>query len=531
VSATPAPKRKLGGAVAVGAGILLSRIAGLVRERAIAYYMGNSEATGVFKAALRIPNFLQNMLGEGVLSASFIPVYARMLAEGKTDDAHRVARAVGTLLVLVASVCTLLGVLAAPLMVDLVAPGYHGATREHTVEMVRILFPGIALLVMSAWCLGVLNSHHKFFLSYVSPVVWNVAMIATLVVAGRRFAGGDGYDIAIWLSYGAVAGSALQVLVQLPEVARLLRSLRPSLEVKHPGVRSTLRAFGPIAIGRGSVQLSSYIDQALASVLGADMVSAIGFASVIALLPVSLFGMAVSAAELPAMSGALGDAEAVAAQLRERLRVSLRRVVFLVVPSAIAFVAIGGAIVALLFQTGHFRASDTITVWLILSGSAIGLSAGTQGRLLNSAFYALGDTRSPLYAALVRVAITFATGWALVLPVRDAFGYSEAWGAFGLTASAGVAAWVEFLLLRRWLAQRIGSVPIPTKLGLGCLAAAALGGAIAAGASWILTEQLHVRAVLAALVAIPLFGAIYLGVTTAVRVPESAAFVRRIARR
>ena len=524
-------KKRRGGAIAVGAGIFLSRIAGLARERALAYYMGNSPAAGAFRAALRIPNFLQNLLGEGVLSASFIPVYAKLLAQGRHDEAHKVARAVGTLLALVASVFALVGVLASPALVELVAPGFEGETRELTVTLVQILFPGVALLVMSAWCLGVLNSHRKFFLSYVSPVVWNAAMIAAVIVAGRRFAGGDGSDIAIWLAYGAVIGSGMQFLVQLPTVTALLRSLRPSLDVKDEGVRATLRAFGPVVLGRGSVQLSSYLDQLLASYLGASIVAAIGYASILALLPVSLFGMAVSAAELPEMSGALGNQAEVAAQLRARLKSALRRVVFLVVPSAVAFVAIGGSIIALLFQTGRFSAGDTEIVWLILAGSAVGLSAGTQGRLLGSAFYALGDPKPPLHAALVRVAITFVAGWALVLPLRDTFGYDVEWGAFGLTASAGVAAWVEFLLLKRWLAQRIESVPVPAKLGLGCLAAAVLAGAIAAGASWLLTEHVHVRAVLAALVAVPLFGGVYLGATAAAGVPESAAFVRRALRR
>jgi putative peptidoglycan lipid II flippase len=531
VTEAPPPRRKLSGAVAVGAGIFLSRVSGLVRERAFAYYMGNSAATGAFKSALRIPNFLQNLFGEGVLSASFIPVYSRLMAEGRTDDARRVARAVGTLLLLVASTCALIGVLGARLLVDVIAPGFEGPIREHTIQMVQILFPGVALLVMSAWCLGVLNSHRKFFLSYVSPVLWNVALIATAVLAGRRFAGGDGSSDAIWLSYGAVIGSALQFLVQLPEVTRLLRSLRPSFEVNDPGVRATLRAFGPVAIGRGSVQLSSYIDQALSSFLGGTMVSSMAYAQVLALLPVGLFGMSVSAAELPEMSSALGSADAIAAQLRDRLRGALRRVVFLVVPSAVAFVAIGGPIVAIVFQTGHFKESDTRDVWIILSGSAIGLSAGTQGRLLSSAFYALGDTRSPLYAALVRVAITFATGWALVFPLRDVFGYADVWGAFGLTASGGVAAWIEFALLRRWLARKIGDVPIPARLGLGCLAAAACAGAIAAGAFWVLTREIYMRGVLAALIVVPIYGVVYLGVMLAARVPEANAFVRRAARR
>jgi putative peptidoglycan lipid II flippase len=524
----PRPRR-LGGALAVGVGIFLSRIAGLVRERAIAHYLGISAAAGALRAALRIPNLLQNLLGEGVLSASFIPVYARLLAEGRHEDASRVARAVGTLLALVASLAALAGVIAADVLVDLLAPGFHGESRELTITLVRILFPGVALLVMSAWCLGVLNSHRRFLLSYVSPVLWNAALIATAIVAGRRLAGHDG-DIATWLAWGAVIGSAAQFLIQLPTVIVLLRGLRPSLAVRDEGVQRTLRAFVPVLLGRGSVQLSGYIDQVLASFLGEAIVAAMFNAQTLYLLPVSLFGMAVSAAELPEMSSATGDERARADHLQKRLASALRRVVFLVVPSAIAFIAIGGPIVALLFQTGRFGARDTEVVWIILAGSAIGLSAGTQGRLLGSAFYALGDPRPPLHAALVRVAITGVLGWAFALPVRAWLGYSAAWGAFGLTASAGFAAWIEFVLLERWLSRRIGKVPIPTRLGLGALAAAGFAGAAGFGAAHLATE-FAAESWATALVAIPVFGAIYLGIMAFARVPETSALTRRFSRR
>jgi putative peptidoglycan lipid II flippase len=357
------------------------------------------------------------------------------MAEGREEDARRVARTVATLLALVASLITLVGVLAADVLVDLIVPGWQGDKRELTVTLVRILFPGVALLVLSAWCLGVLNSHRRFFLSYVSPVLWNTAIIAAAVVGGRRLAG-DVDDIAVWVAWGAVIGSAAQLGVQLPLTIKLLRGFRPSLDRKHEGVKQTLRAFGPVFLGRGSVQISAYIDQVLASFLGNAIVSAIAKAQMLYLLPVSLFGMAISAAELPEMSSATGDDRARAEHLQNRLKSSLRRVVFLVVPSAVAFIAIGGFIVALLFETGRFTARDAEIVWIILAGSALGLAASTQGRLLSSAFYALGDTKRPLYAALVRVALTAAGGWAFALPLREALGYSAIWGAFALTRSA-----------------------------------------------------------------------------------------------
>jgi len=523
------PTRTRSGTLAVGAGIVLSRVAGLVRERAIAHYLGISVAADAFRAALRVPNLLQNLLGEGVLSASFIPVYARLLAEGRTVEASRVARSIGTLIALTASVLALLGVLAAQPIVLALAPGFDPATRGLTVRLVQILFPGVALLVLAAWCLGVLNSHRRFFLSYASPVLWNTALIAAVVVAGRRFAGDD-FTVATWLAWGAVLGSLAQFLVQLPSVWKLLGSLQPSFALNDPGVRTTLHAFGPVLLGRGSVQLSGYVDQILASYLGAGVVAALANAQTLYLLPVSLFGMAVSAAELPEMSGVLGDAEARATQLRTRLASALRRVVFLVVPSAAAFVTIGDSIVQLLFQSGRFGREATNTVWLLLAGSAIGLSAGTQGRLLASAFYALGDPKAPLRASLLRVTLTALAGWAIALPLREHFGYEARWGAFGLTASAGVAAWLEFEVLRRTLRARLGHVPIPTQLGFGALAIALLAGGAAHLAAHAATAN-GAPSWLAALVALAVFGVLYMGSMLGFRVPEAQALVSRVVRR
>jgi putative peptidoglycan lipid II flippase len=522
----PVPRHRLGGALAVGIGIFLSRVAGLVRSRAIGYYLGQGAVTDAFNAAMRIPNLLQNLLGEGVLSASLIPVYARLNAEGRHEEASRVARAVGTMLALVASIITLAGVLAAPTLVDLLVPGYAPSTRALTIVLVRILFPGAALLVMSAWCLGVLNSHRKFFLSYVSPVLWNAAIISTTVAAGRRLAGYDD-DIAAWMAWGALIGSAAQFLVQLPTVIALLRRITPSFAVRQPGVQTTLRAFGPVLLGRGSVQLSAFIDGLLVSYLGAGFYTAMMNAQILYMLPISLFGMAVSAAELPEMSSALGDDAARAEHLQKRLRPALRQVVFLVVPSAAAFVAIGGPIVALLFQTGRFGSTDTHVVWMMLAGSALGLSAGTQGRLLGSAFYALGDPKPPLRAAVVRVAITGTLGYAFALPVRQWAGYSSEWGAFGLTASAGFAAWIEFLLLERWLSARIGKVEIPVRLGFGALIAAAVAGAAGYGAA-VAMHAITARTIWSSLAAVFAFGVVYLSIMTIARVPEARGLARRV---
>src|SRR5215510_15891460 len=195
------PHMKTPGAVLVAAGILLSRLVGLVRLRVFAHYFGlQSDAADAFNAAFRIPNFLQNLFGEGALSASFIPIYASLLGRGRQAEADQVAGTVGAILALVVAVLVLAGLVATPLLIGVLAPGFVGEKRALTIQIVRILFPGAGLLVLSAWCLGVLNSHYKFLLSYTAPVLWNVAMIATIVLYGQK----DLPHLALILAWGSI---------------------------------------------------------------------------------------------------------------------------------------------------------------------------------------------------------------------------------------------------------------------------------------------------------------------------------------
>ena len=460
-------------ALAVSAGILLSRLIGLVRDRVFAYYFGNSDAADAFRAAFRIPNFLQNLFGEGVLSASFIPVYARLRAEQRHEEATRLAESIFAILFLITSLLTLTGVLATPWLIDAIAPGFHGDKRQLTIHLVQILFPGAALLVISAWCLGILNSHRKFFLSYSAPVIWNVAIITSLLWKGGVVSEAR---LAVVMCIGSVIGSGLQFAVQLPTVLGFLRPLRLKLSWGTEHVQTVTRNFFPVFVSRGVVQISAYIDSLLASFLPTGAVSALAYAQTLNSLPVSLFGMAISAAELPAMSSALGTHEEIGKVLRQRLDNGLKNISFFVVPSAVAFVVLGDVIVATIYKSGHFGATDVTFVWSVLAGSGVGLLATTSGRLYSSAFYALRDTRTPLKFAVIRVALTVALGYFFALPLPRLLGIDRHWGVAGLTLSAGMAGWVEFALLRRALQARIGAVaatfPRVARLWIGALIAA-----------------------------------------------------------
>jgi putative peptidoglycan lipid II flippase len=478
--AAAAPARTRRGAVFVAAGILLSRLAGLVRLQVFAHYFGlESDAADAFNAAFRIPNFLQNLFGEGALSASFIPVYAALVSRDERKEADRVAGAVGALLALVVAALVLVGVFATPLLIDAIAPGFKGDKRELTIQLVRILFPGAGLLVLSAWCLGVLNSHHRFLLSYAAPVMWNAAMIATLVLFG---ASSSLPRLAVLLAWGSVVGSFVQFAVQVPVVLRVAPDLRFSLDLASEQVRIVSRNFVPVFISRGVVQVSAYIDALLASLLPTGAVTGIANAQLLYTLPISLFGMSVAAAELPSMSGeASADAHG-HELLRKRLDAGLRQIAFFVIPSAMAFLALGDVLVAALLQTGRFRHQDALYVWGILAGSSVGLLASTLGRLYSSSYYALRDTKTPLRFAIVRVVLTTVLGYFFAIPLPSLLGVPQSWGAAGLTASAGIAGWVEFTLLRATLNARIGKTGLPasyvTKLWTAAIAGAAAAWAV-----------------------------------------------------
>lgn len=515
-------------AALVGSGILLSRVLGLVRESLKARYLGATGgiAADAFVAAFRIPNLLQNLFGEGALSASFIPVYSNALARGDRAAADRLAGAVGALLSIVTAILVLLGVLFAPALVSVIAPGFEGERRELTVALTRILFPGAALFVFSAWCLGILNSHRRFFLSYAAPVVWNLAMIVALIIYG----GSAPASLAIKIAWASVIGAALQFFVQLPVVLRVAPALKFSLGRGNDAVRRVMRNFVPAFLGRGVVQINAYVDQVIASFLPLGAVSLLFYTQTLTMLPISLFGMSVSAAELPEMASAVGDTAETQAHVRRRLEGGLRQIAFFVVPSAAAFLLLGDVIAAALYQHGRFTASDTRFTWGILAAASVGLLASTLGRLYSSAFYALNDTKTPLRIALVRVTLASILGYIFAMHLPRALGVAPQWGAAALALSSSLVGWVEFMLLRVRLNSKVGRTGVSPKYVVTLWLAALAAGAAGFGVK-LAVGGMH-RIIVAAL-ALGVFGGAYLVITRAVRIPESAALldrVRRVAR-
>jgi putative peptidoglycan lipid II flippase len=514
------------GAVLVALGIFLSRIAGLLRDKIFAYYFGSSAAGDVFRAALRIPNFLQNLLGEGVLSGSFIPIYGRLLGEKRSEEARELAGAVLGVLAILTTLLVTLGVIATPWLIDLIAPGFEGARRELCIQLVRILFPGIGLLVLSAFCLGVLNSHRKFFLSYVAPVLWNAAIIGTLLIRGP---GTPQEELVVITGWGVVIGCVLQLLVQVPTVMKLLRGIPFHVSGAAFRAGSQLRAvvanFIPIVTARGVVQISAYLDTVMASFLPIGALSVLGYAQTLYLLPVSLFGMSISAAELPAMSQETGSEREVAEALRRRVVSACRRISIFIIPTVAGFVFLGPLILKLLYRGGAFDTETSRLVWLVLIGSTLGILATTQARIFSSSFYALRDARTPLRIAILRVALSTGLGALLAFFGPGILGLDASYGTIGLTTGFGLSSWIEWLMLKRRLEKRVGALVV-SKGYLARIWAAAL---LPAGAIFALLVKNPEWAdsFIGAIILLGAYGFAYLALAVLLRVDEVSELVRR----
>jgi len=496
----------------VGAGIFLSRISGVVRDQAVAFFLGTDRFADIVAAGLRTPNILQNLLGEGTLSASFIPVYARMLEEGREEEAGRFAGAILGILTVVAYGAALLGAALAPLLVALLLPRWDPGSQALLADLLRILFPMTATLVLSAWALGILNSHRRFFLSYVAPVLWNVAIIGALVATGTGWVG-DASPVAIvrGFAWGALAGAVLQLGVQLPGVVGSLKGFRLSLGRGVKGVRDAIRAFGPVVTARGVVNLSAWVDIFLAGLLMEGALITLQRAQTFYILPISLFGMAIAASELPELSRA-GPSER--QELVDPVRTALRRVRFFLVPSAVAYLVFGDLLVAGLFGYGEFGSNDAQVVGMVLAAYALGLVASGSSRTLSSAFYALRDTRTPAWVAGARVVVSLTIGATLMLPLDEirigAFGL----GAAGLALGSAAGAWLEYGLLRRSLRRAIGEHGAGGA-GLARLCVAAAAGAGVAIGVRVGFAQTDLPVLVAAIGTAAAFGVVYLATSAA----------------
>lgn len=535
----------------VAAGMVASRLLGLVRESVALGFFGIGAHTDVLQAAFRLPNILQNLLGEGTMSAAFIPVYSRLLQEGRERDAGRFAGSILGLLIVLVSTVVLVGIILARPVVSLLLFGWTADAEkmeagtmvidrlELTVQAVKIMFPMAGILVISAWALGVLNSHRRFFLPYFAPVLWNVAIISGLFVGAYVFSTDSLVDVRSLASLntilfaafvGALVGGVFQLAVQVPSVIRVLRGFRLSWSTRVDGVRAALKAFGPAVVGRGVAQLSAYLDLILASLLAVGAVAALRPALILYLLPTSLFGLSVAAAELPTLSR-VGAGRM--PEFFRRMRTMIRQSMFLAIPTALGYLAFGYVIVGGIFRSGQFGVEDNVLVYVVLAAYSLGLLATIIGRLLQNGYWALGDTATPAKLAALRLVVSACAAVPLMLyldrwSVLEVMGQSTGqlhFGAVGLALGASVAAWMEVFLLQRRLRSAAGMLELPWRrmVRLGVLAITA---AVPAAAVWLVLPPWP-PLVLASLV-VSLYAALYLALASVLRLDELQAWAGRL---
>ncbi|WP_419842406.1 murein biosynthesis integral membrane protein MurJ [Candidatus Poriferisodalis sp.] len=564
------PRRQQGTAAAA-AGIGVSRLSGLARTALVTNVLGIGVVGDAFAAAMRIPNFLQNLLGEGALSAAFVPAYSA-LSERDERAAGRLAGAIATFLVAVTATATLISVFAARPLVRLIAWGFVGERFELTVTLVRITVCGTALAVMSAWCLGVLNSHRRFFLAYVAPVMWNTAQIAVLI--GVLVWGVAGADRATALAWGVTAGAAAQVLVQLRGVVRADPQIKLNCSWREPQAAGVIKRFGPAVAGRGVLQVSAFLDLALASLLSVGAAAAMAAAQTLYLLPLSLLGTSVAAVELTQLSR-LDDRGIIADRTSQRLCATA----FGVSGVVAVYLAAGRPLADAVFNLAGLRSAiaddDIMLIALVLGAYSLGLVPLVASRLCQNVLFAAGDTRTAAGIAAVRLVVSLVGGATLMLPLDrllvidgaltgfadiNLLSWESAWslldpairsdpalparlGAVGLALGAAAGAWVELGLLRRaLLGRRPPSAPtgadMPTRtdwaggrLFGGALARhlAPAGAACCTGLAlaYVLTP---LPAVLRAALAAAVMAGVHVGCGLTLRLPVARALVSQLSR-
>ncbi len=484
-------------AVFVAAGILLSRLSGLVREIVLSAVLGASTiAAEAFAFALGVPKILQNLLGEGALSASFIPVYSQVVDEDPAA-ARRLAGAIFGLLASLVGALVLVLMLAADPIIGFLARGASAERAALTADLLRVMAPGIGFIVFAAWCLGILNAHREFFLSYVAPVLWNVAIVIAIIVWRTQTDRLD--DLARAAAWGVFIGGIAQFAVQLPRVLAIAGPITPTLRRDDPATAQVLRRFVPGVAGRGVVTISTFVDLALSSFLAVGALAVLTKAQTLYLMPISVFAISIAAADLPELSRETEDAAAASARVRR----AVDRVTFFLLFASLVFIFGGRSLVGALFERGAFDGDDTVAVWVTLAVFSFGLLASGLSRLLQNAAFAQGDVAGPARIALVRLILAAVIGIVLMWPA-DRFAVADAMiaqvgdiefgplddalrdvpgthrlGAVGLAAGGAVAAWAEFVLLRR----RVGTVARGIEIGRALIRL--LPAAVVAGAALI----------------------------------------------
>ena len=514
----------------VGIAVLCSRVLGLVREQIFAALFGGGLLLDAFTVAFRIPNLLRDLFAEGALSTAFVTTFSRTFQQEGESQAFRLASRVATLAIVVLSSITIVGIIFAPQLVSLLAPGFDPGKAQLTVTLTRIMWPFILMVSVAALVMGLLNARNVFGIPAMASSFFNLGSIIGGVVVGWWLDPHFGPRGLMGMAIGTLIGGAMQLAVQLPALRRLGYVFRPEFTWRDPRVQDVLRLMGPSVIAGASTQVNVMINSVFASELGNGPPSWLSIAFRLMQLPLGVFGVALSTVALPLLArlAAAGNEDGFRSELSRGIRLAF----LMTIPSTVGLIVLAEPIISVLYQHGRFTAEQTRGAAGALEYYALGLAGYAALKVLVNAFYALDMRRIPMYVSFAAVAMN--------LVLNGVFTWYLGWGHKGLAFSTACVASTNFLVLFLLMRRRLGSfesgalVSLSLKVGAGSLAMAAV---CLASSHWLLPGWAALNLGLRALWLAGTIGVgvlVFLGCTSALKVPELAvvtgALVRRLRR-
>ncbi len=440
----------------VSLAVFASRIAGLVRESVLASLFGAGQAYDAYLLGFRIPNLTRDLFAEGALSSAFVPTFTEYLSHRSKEQAAHLANLVATALIIVVGAVCALGMIFAPVLVRLLAPGFVENPDKFAlaVKLTRIMFPFLLLVALGAQAMGVLNACNRFGVPALSSTAFNIGSLVSGIALGVWLGPSLGLSAIEGMAVGVVIGGALQLAWQLPSLHRLGFKFRPAIQWSDPGLTRILRLMLPAILGSAAVQINVMVNTNFASTIldplrGLDgPVSWLSYAFRFMQLPLGLFGVAIASATLPAISrsAAAGHMD----EFRSTLSHSIGHVFLLTLPSSVGLIVLGESIIGAVYQHGKFQVYDTQQTAWALSCFSVGLVAYSALKVLTPAYYALGDARTPMLISLGSIAVNYVVAFTMIRVVGM--------GAAGLALTTAAVALFGFLVQFLLMKNRIGGI-------------------------------------------------------------------------
>ncbi len=507
--------------------VMLSRVLGLAREMIFSSLFGAGRNMDIFTTAFRTPNLLRDLFAEGALSTAFITTFSKRIAVQGDAAAWELANKVRTLLTVFMSVITVLGILFAPLIVRILAPGFDGEKAEMTVLLVRIMYPFILMVSLAALVMGMLNAKRIFAVPALASSFFNIGSILGGVIIGYYLDPSFGELALVGLAFGTLIGGGLQLLVQIPTLLKTGFRVVADFKWKDSGVAEVLRLMGPAVIAASAVQVNVMVNTMFASMLPEDgPVTWLSFAFRLMQLPLGLFGVAIATVTLPVVSksAALGRGD----EFRMILAKALRLAFFLTIPAAVGLMVLCQPIMDLLYGRGKVTEYEVTQMAYALQFYAIGLLGYSGLKVLTPVFYAIDRRWIPMMVSIGSIVLNIFLNWLLM--------FKLGLGHRGLALSTASVAIINFVIL--YYVMKRAAFGLESRTFLSSLLRVSIASGVMAVVAWLgyvyWIEPWQGRVFIWKAVAlggsISVAGVVYLGMTALLKVEETQdaiALVRR----